>query len=129
VTGKNGSAEKGLIMIEELTHEFVVGEIYEGPVTKMFDFGVLVQLNSSTEGMVHVSEMAPFRINNVSDVIKEGEVVKVVVKELGENGKISLSIKNIDPEFVTKKGITATNQNPARQAPDHHDNKRRPYSR
>lgn len=129
VTGKNGSAEKGLHMIEELTHEYVVGEIFEGPVTKIFDFGALVKIGSNTEGLVHVSEIAPFRINNVADVLKEGDIVKVVVKELGENGKISLSIKNIDPQYAEKKGITATNQNPARQSSDNHEHRRKPHSR
>jgi polyribonucleotide nucleotidyltransferase len=121
VTGKDGSAEKALAMVEAITHEYKVGERYEGPVTKIFEFGALVEIGHKTEGLVHVSEIAPFRINNVEDVLSVGEIVPVIIKELGEQGKISLSIKNVDPEFVTKKGIDATNQKPARREPSHNN--------
>jgi len=117
VTGKDGSAEKALVMVEAITHEYKVGERYEGPVTKIFEFGALVEIGHKTEGLVHVSEIAPFRINNVEDVLKVGEIVPVIVKELGERDKISLSIKNVDPEFISRKGIDATNQKPARREP------------
>ncbi len=106
VMGADGAAEAAKETVEALTHEYVVGEKFEGPVTKIFDFGALVEIGPQTEGLVHVSEIAPFRINKVEDVITLGETVPVIIKELGENGKIGLSIKKIDPDFAKKKGVT-----------------------
>lgn len=105
ITGKNGAAEHAREMIEALTHEYKVGETFQGPVTKIFDFGALVEIGPHTEGLVHISEIAPYRIEKVTDVLKEGDVVPVYVKELGENNKIGLSIKKIDPEFAAKRGV------------------------
>ncbi|MCK5027924.1 MAG: S1 RNA-binding domain-containing protein, partial [Candidatus Pacebacteria bacterium] len=71
----------------------------------------LVEIGPQKEGLVHVSEIAPFRINKVEDVLAEGEIVSVIIKELGDNGKISLSIKKIDPDFATKKGLKPSDNN------------------
>ncbi len=105
LTGKDGSAEKAKAMIEEMTHEFKIGEILKGEVVKIADFGAFVSLNSSTDGMVHISELAPFRVERVSDIIKEGMIVPVkVIKVDAERGKISLSIKEADKDFFSKNG-------------------------
>ncbi len=102
-TGKNGSAEEAKKIVEEMTHEFKVGEVLKGEVVKIADFGVFVRLNSWTDGMVHISEMAPFRVERVSDIIKEGTIVPVkVIKIDDERGKISLSIKEADKDFFKK---------------------------
>ncbi len=106
VTGRHGSAEKAIAMIEELVHEYVPGEVFEGPVSRILDFGAFVRIGNNAEGMVHVSEIAPFRINSPRDALKEGEVVKVVVKEVDEKGRINLSIKRVDPDFASRKGLT-----------------------
>ena len=103
VTGKNGSAEKALEMVKELTHEFVRGELVWAEVVKIVDFGAFVKLNSSTEGLVHVSEIAPTRVEKVTDFLKEGDKVPVQVKDIDDRGKISLSIKMADPNFFKKK--------------------------
>lgn len=108
ITGRGGSAEKALAMIEELVHEYVAGEVFEGPVSRIMDFGAFVRIGANTEGLVHVSEIAPFRINSPRDALKEGEVVKVVVKEIDDKGRVNLSIKRIDPDFAVRKGL---NQN------------------
>ncbi len=109
VTGRNGTAEKALAMIEELTHEFIPGEVLEGPVSRIMDFGAFVRVGKNTEGLVHVSEIAPFRIMNVREFLNEGDVVKVAVKEIDEKGRLNLSIKRADPDFATrKKGIHST---------------------
>jgi polyribonucleotide nucleotidyltransferase len=106
ITGRNGSAEKALAMIEELVHVYVPGEMYEGEVTRILDFGAFVKIGSSAEGMVHVSEIAPFRIERIRDALKEGERVKVAVKEVDEKGRINLSIKRADPTFAERKGLS-----------------------
>ena len=102
-TGKGDSVEKAKKIVEEMTHEFKIGEILKGEVVKIADFGAFVQLNPFTDGMVHISELAPFRIERVSDIIKEGMIVPVkVIKIDAERGKISLSIKEADKDFFKK---------------------------
>lgn len=107
ITGRKGTAEKALAMIEELVHVYLPGELYDGEVVRILDFGAFVRIGKNTEGMVHISEIAPFRIERVRDVLTEGERVKVAVKETDEKGRINLSIKRADPEFATRKGLPA----------------------
>ncbi|OGI71494.1 polyribonucleotide nucleotidyltransferase [Candidatus Nomurabacteria bacterium RIFCSPHIGHO2_02_FULL_35_13] len=103
LTGKDNMAEMAKNIIQEMTHEFKIGEILKGEVVKIADFGVFVRLNPFTDGMVHISEMAPFRVERISDIIKEGTIVPVkVIKIDEERGKISLSIKEADKDFFKK---------------------------
>lgn len=102
ITGKDDAPLKARAIIEELTWEFSVGDILSGAITKIADFGVFVRLNSHTEGMVHISEIAPFRIEKIEDYLAVGQVVPVkVVKK--EQGKIGLSIKEAQQDFIAKK--------------------------
>ena len=103
LTGKGDSAELAKKVIEEMTHEFKVGEVLKGEVVRIADFGAFVKLNHFTDGMVHISEMAPFRVERVSDIIKDGMIVPVkIIKVDREQGKISLSIKEADSGFFRK---------------------------
>lgn len=70
-----------------------VGNILEGKVTGITDFGAFVDLPDGKSGMVHISEVAPTYVNKITDFLEEGQTVKVKVLSIGENGKISLSIK------------------------------------
>ena len=108
ITGKNGTAQKAKEMIEALVKEYKAGEVYEGEVTRLMDFGAFVRIGpgKDAEGLVHVSEIAPFRIEKIAGVLAVGEHVRVIVKEIDEKGRINLSIKAVDPEFATRKGIT-----------------------
>ncbi|MBU1727970.1 polyribonucleotide nucleotidyltransferase [Patescibacteria group bacterium] len=104
LTGKNGSAEAAKKMVEDMTHEFVPGETLKGEVVKIADFGAFVKLNAFTDGMVHVSEIAPFRVEQVSDILKEGMIVPVrVINVDKEKGRIGLSIKEADKNFFKPK--------------------------
>ncbi len=111
ITGKGGSAERVKEQIEALTHEYKAGEEFrEAKVVKIMDFGAFVRIAEGTEGLVHISEIAPFRINDVNDALTEGETVPVVIKEVKEmhgKQKIDLSIKAIDPKFAENKGLKA----------------------
>ena len=107
ITGKGGAAEKAYASIESITHEYVAGERFDGEVVKITDFGAFVKIGPQTEGLVHISEIAPFRVANVTDVLKEGEMVPVVVKLIDEKNRIALSIKQADPDFAKNKGISA----------------------
>ena len=109
ITGKNGTPAQAKAMIEDLVREYKAGEIYEGEVTRLMDFGAFVKIGSgkNAEGLVHVSEIASFRINKVSDAITVGEKVRVMIKEIDDKGRINLSIKAVDPDFASRKGLTA----------------------
>jgi polyribonucleotide nucleotidyltransferase len=102
-TGKNGSAEKAKVLIEAMTHEYKAGEKYQGVVTKVTDFGAFVRIQGDTEGLVHVSEIASFRVDNVSTLLKPGDIVPIIVKGVDERDRISLSIKLADPDWAKRK--------------------------
>ncbi|WP_278459774.1 S1 RNA-binding domain-containing protein [Ruminococcus bicirculans (ex Wegman et al. 2014)] len=74
-----------------------VGKIYEGKVTGITKFGAFVELDKDTTGMVHISEVANTFVNEIKDHLTEGQTVKVKVLNLGDDGKISLSIKKAQP--------------------------------
>lgn len=105
ITGSDGTADKAKAIIEDLTHVFVPGEVITGDVTRITDFGAFVTIGHNAEGLVHISEIAPFRIEKVGDVLAVGESVRVVVKEVDEKDRVALSIKRVDPEFATRKGL------------------------
>lgn len=92
------SAEEGDAarkMVEEIVAEPEVGVIYEGKVVKTTDFGAFVQIMPGTDGLVHISQLANKRVAKVTDVVKEGDMVKVKVLEIGRDGKIRLSRKAV----------------------------------
>lgn len=100
LTGKGNSAEEAKKIIEGMTHEWKVGESTKGEIVKIAEFGAFVALDAWTDGMVHISEIAPFRVGNVRDLLKEGMIVPVkVIKVDTERGKLSLSIKEADKDF------------------------------
>lgn len=103
VTGKNGGAERAKKIIEDMTHEYAVGDIASGEVVKLMDFGAFVRIASGTEGLVHVSEIAPFRVDKVSDILKEGDIVPVKIIKVDEKGRLNLSIKEADNDFFKPK--------------------------
>lgn len=103
ITGKNGAADAGLAIIKDMTHEWSIGEPAMGEVVKVLEIGAVVKLSEFADGLVHISELAPWRIAKVSDLVKEG--MKVPVKVIGidpEKGRISLSIKAAKPDFFPK---------------------------
>ncbi len=79
--------------IEDITAEVEVGQIYEGPVLKIFDFGAIVQLLPGRDGLLHISQIAHERVNQVTDYLKEGQIVRVKVVECDDKGKVKLSMK------------------------------------
>ena len=103
VTGKNGGAEEAVKIIEEMTHEYKVGDTAEGVVVKLMDFGAFVRIGHDTEGLVHVSEVAPFRVEKVSDIIKEGDRVPVKIIKVDERGRLNFSIKEANKDFFKPK--------------------------
>jgi polyribonucleotide nucleotidyltransferase len=84
--------------IEVITVDVEVGQIYEGPVVKLLDFGAVVSLLPGKDGLVHISQIAHQRVNAVSDFVKEGDIVKVKVVEIDAKGKVRLSMKALIEE-------------------------------
>jgi polyribonucleotide nucleotidyltransferase len=89
-----------------MTREYMPGEKFDGEVVRLMDFGAFVRIGHNAEGLVHVSEIAPFRVERVETYMKEGDKVPVVVKEIDEKGRINLSIKQADPNFFKKREET-----------------------
>ncbi len=81
--------------IKELTADVEVGQDYEGPVLRLLDFGAIVQVLPGRDGLLHISEIANYRINNINDVLKVGQVVKIKVIEADDKGRLRLSMKAI----------------------------------
>jgi polyribonucleotide nucleotidyltransferase len=79
--------------IEAITAEVEVGKIYEGPVLRLLDFGAIVQLLPGKDGLLHISQIAKERVNQVSDYLKEGQIGRVKVLEADEKGRVRLSMK------------------------------------
>jgi polyribonucleotide nucleotidyltransferase len=85
--------EAALEMVKEIIVEPEAGKIYEGTVVKIMDFGAFVQILPNVDGLVHISQLAAHRVNKVSDIVKEGDKIKVKVLEISKDGKIRLSLK------------------------------------
>jgi len=79
--------------IEQLTAEVEVGKVYEGPITKILDFGALVNLMPGKDGLLHISQIAHQRVEKVTDYLQEGQIVRVKVLETDEKGRVKLSMK------------------------------------
>ncbi|MEZ4200686.1 MAG: polyribonucleotide nucleotidyltransferase [Candidatus Paceibacterota bacterium] len=111
ITGREGSAEKAEARIAALTRVYEVGERLEVTIDRITDFGAFAKIDEQNDGLIHISEIAPFRLETMQGVLKEGEVVTVIVSKV-EDGKIGLSIKQADPEFAAKRGLTPPEKPP-----------------
>lgn len=87
------SAQKAIQMVNRLTEEVEVGKVYMGTVRKIMDFGAFVEILPGTDGLVHISQLAPHRVKSVSDEVAEGDQILVKVLEVDRQGKIRLSRK------------------------------------
>jgi polyribonucleotide nucleotidyltransferase len=94
VSAAAGQAAKS--RIEQITSDVEPGRIYEGKVAKLMDFGAFVTISPGKDGLVHVSQISNDRVEKVSDVLKEGDIVKVKVLEVDKQGRIRLSMKAVE---------------------------------
>ena len=88
------SIEKALEWIKGLVEEPEVGKVYEGKVVKIMEFGAFINIMPGIDGMVHISQLAEGRVEKVTDVLSEGQVVKVKLVAIDERGRLSLSLKD-----------------------------------
>lgn len=101
ISGKSGSAQAAADRIRALTRVYEVGERAEATITKITNFGAFAKLDQFNEGLIHISEIASFRVEQVEDVLTVGQTVPVVISKV-EDGKIGLSIKQADPNFISE---------------------------
>ena len=106
--------------ITEITAEAEVGKVYEGAITKILDFGALVNILPGKDGLLHISQIAHQRVEKVEDFLKEGQVVKVKVLETDEKGRIKLSMKAL---LERPEGMEEERERPPRR--DYGDRPRR----
>ena len=92
-------AEKAIEWIKNLTREVKAGELFQGKVTRIMDFGAFVEVLPKQEGLVHISQLAPYHVNRVEDIVNIGDTVPVKVIEIDELGRINLSLKDTDFNF------------------------------
>ena len=94
----NEASEKAIEWIRSIVAEPEVGVIYSGKVVKVLDFGAFVNFLGARDGLVHISELLPGRVNKVTDVVNEGDTVKVKVLGIDDRGKVRLSRRAVDQE-------------------------------
>ena len=87
--------DKAREIIEGLTAEPEIGKVYNGTVIKIMDFGAFVEIMPGREGLVHISEISEARVEKVTDVLKEGQEIKVLLKEIDDMGRLNLSMKRV----------------------------------
>ena len=100
----SAKADEAKRRIAEITAEVEIGKVYEGPVTKILDFGALINLMPGKDGLLHISQIAHERVERVSDYLKEGQIVKVKVMETDEKGRVKLSMKALMDRPVQSQG-------------------------
>jgi polyribonucleotide nucleotidyltransferase len=100
IASADGNAMKRAVeLVEGITADAIPGKIYTGTVRKIVDFGAFVEILPGTDGLLHISQIGPGRVQRVTDVLKEGDQVKVKVLEVDKSGKIRLSRKEAMAEL------------------------------
>ncbi len=94
---KEEATKKAIDWIKNITREVKVGEIFQGKVRRILDFGAFVEILPGQEGLIHISELAPWRVEKVEDVVKIGDIVPVKVISIDKQGRINLSLKQARP--------------------------------
>ncbi|MBD3893302.1 polyribonucleotide nucleotidyltransferase [Hydrogenophaga sp.] len=107
-----GKADEAKRRIEQITAEVEIGKVYEGAITKILDFGALVNLLPGKDGLLHISQIAHERVEKVTDYLSEGQIVKVKVLETDEKGRVKLSMKALIDRNAAPAEPAAQQQQP-----------------
>jgi polyribonucleotide nucleotidyltransferase len=99
ITGQNDTPQLAARRIEALTKRYAIGDKTDATITKLMPFGAFARLDDYNEGLIHISEIANFRVEDITQLLKNGDTVPVVVTKV-EEGKIGLSIKQAAPDFI-----------------------------
>ena len=112
------AARVAIKKIEDLTAEVVVGNVYEGKVLRLLEFGAIVSVLPGKDGLLHISQLANERVNQVSDYVKEGQDVRVKVIEADDKGRLRLSMKALLNEDKDKPADSEKNEVEASEGSD-----------
>ena len=112
------SSRKAMSMIEELVRDVKQGEVYDGKVTRIMNFGAFVEILPGKEGLVHISELDRYRVNRVEDVVSVGDQVQVKVTDIDSQGRINLSRKALLPNDGPASGEAGGNVSDSREDRD-----------
>ena len=122
------AARSAIAMVEALTKEIAVGERYTGKVIRITDFGAFIELVPGRDGMVHISELANYRVPSVEDVLSLGDEVEVLVTDIDATGRVRLSrralLDDSDPEQQEQAGPNGTDRRGDRDQPPHDSDRR-----
>ena len=89
---EHNAVDEALEIVKSLTKEIEIGSVYTGPVKKIMEFGAFVELVPGTDGLVHISQLSEERVEKVTDVLQEGEIVTVKVIGFDKRGKLKLAM-------------------------------------
>ena len=101
------AAQKAIKWIEGLTKDVEVGKEYLGKVTRIMNFGAFVEILPGKEGLVHISQLADYRVPRVEDVVSIGDELMVIVTEIDRMGRVNLSRRAAMERHMAKAGVTA----------------------
>lgn len=102
--------KKALSLVKQITREIKPGELLEGRVTRLFEFGAMVEIGPRMEGLIHISELAPWRVAKVTDIINQGDIVPVKVINIDEQGRINLSLKDVPGRYSEEDAARGQNE-------------------
>lgn len=121
----NESLQAAVAIINDITAVPEKGKIYKGKVMRIMDYGAFVNFVGKSEGLVHVSEMASFRVRNPGSLVKEGDTVQVKVIDIDNNGKVKLSMKGLNPDLEEENPEGADSTHPSEVRESREDDRRR----
>ncbi|MEK9194984.1 MAG: polyribonucleotide nucleotidyltransferase, partial [Patescibacteria group bacterium] len=91
--------KEAIAAVKQITREIKAGELIEGRVTRILNFGAMVEIAPRQDGLVHVSELAPWRVENVTDILNIGDKVTVKVKDIDDQGRVNLTLKDVPGRY------------------------------
>lgn len=128
ITSENEDGmKKAMSLIKQVTRELKPGELLEGKVTRILDFGAFVEVGPRQEGLIHISELAPWHVERVTDIVNIGDVVPVRVRNIDEQGRINLSLKDVPGRYSEEE--VARGAEERTRMPQRHLGGRRPGRR
>lgn len=96
---KEEGMKKALSLIKQVTRELKPGELLEGKVTRILDFGAMVEIGPRQDGLIHISELAPWHVERVTDIVNIGDIVPVKIRNIDEQGRVNLSLKDVPGRY------------------------------
>lgn len=105
------SMAQALELVKQVTYEVKPGDIIEGKVTRLLDFGAFVEIAPRQDGLIHISELAPWRVERVTDILNIGDTTKAMVKNVDEQGRVNLSLKDVPGRYTDEEIARGRSQN------------------